>query len=87
MPTATQARSQLVARSMVPSPRSQALRPGTTLGPFTLTSVLGHGGTAMVFAAHDAERGRDVALKVLTSDADPVLGDRARKRLLAEART
>lgn len=63
-----------------------ALQPGHTLGRFVLGQPLGTGGTATVFAAHDTEANREVALKVLR-DADAWRSNSAvRRAFLAEAR-
>src|ERR1041384_590993 len=42
-----------------------ALGPGTRLGPYEIQSALGAGGMGEVYRAHDANLGRDVAIKVL----------------------
>lgn len=45
------------------------LAPGTALADrYEVREVLGHGGFAVVYLAHDRELGRDVALKVLRED-------------------
>ncbi len=57
---ARQAQSRaLAAEPTVP------LTPGTRLGRFELKDLLGRGGFSHVYAAHDTDAGRDVALKVL----------------------
>jgi tRNA A-37 threonylcarbamoyl transferase component Bud32 len=60
------------------------LPPGTRLGRYEVRRLLGHGGFGMVFAAHDVELDRDVALKILlpqhTVDAQIM------QRFLQEAR-
>jgi serine/threonine protein kinase/tetratricopeptide (TPR) repeat protein len=60
------------------------LKVGTRLGPYSIVSVLGHGGMGEVYRAHDARLGRDVAVKVLPSH---LAGDaQALQRFLREAR-
>ena len=53
-------------------------------GPYELRRVLGHGATGTVYAAHDAELDREVAVKILS----PTLANLpdARERFLREAR-
>ena len=41
------------------------LSPGTTLGVFEVSSLLGVGGFGEVYAARDSKLGRQVAIKVL----------------------
>ena len=51
-----------------------SLQPGTTLGPYEVTALIGQGGMGEVYRAHDTKLHRDVALKVLpqafTNDPD-----------------
>src|SRR5262245_7490186 len=46
-----------------------ALSAGTRLGGYEIVSLLGVGGMGEVYRAHDAKLGRDVAIKILPSDA------------------
>ena len=49
------------------------IAPGTTLGPYQISGVLGTGGMGEVYRAHDARLQREVAIKVLP---DGMAGDR-----------
>src|SRR6516165_4614170 len=75
-----------VPSSFLQSPpiTSTTLMPGTKLGPYSISSLLGVGGMGEVYRAHDSKLGRDIALKVLPSKtaANP---DRL-KRFQREAR-
>jgi serine/threonine protein kinase len=42
-----------------------ALKPGTRLGPYEITSAIGAGGMGEVYRARDSRLGREVAVKVL----------------------
>jgi WD40 repeat protein len=62
---------------------SNALAPGTRLGPYEIDSLIGAGGMGQVYRAHDPRLGRNVAIKTVTAGAtDP---DRLR-RFETEAR-
>ncbi len=43
-----------------------ALSPGTRLGSYEVTALIGQGGMGEVYRARDTKLGRDVALKVLS---------------------
>jgi serine/threonine protein kinase/Tol biopolymer transport system component len=50
-----------------------ALAPGTRLGPYEISTLLGAGGMGEVYLAHDPRLGRNVAIKILPAalSADP----------------
>ena len=60
-----------------------SLVPGSTLGPYTITAELGHGGMGVVYTAHDPRLKRQVAIKLLT--ADLTRDETAKQRFLQEA--
>jgi serine/threonine-protein kinase len=60
------------------------LASGTRIGPYEILRVLGAGGMGEVYAARDPRLARELAIKVLPSDA--IADDDARRRLLREAR-
>jgi len=63
---------------------SQTLTPGSQIGPYRVIGTLGAGGMGVVYRAHDARLGRDVAIKFLGEHLarDP----QSRARLKREAR-
>jgi Protein kinase domain len=63
---------------------SSELAAGARLGPFEIRSAIGAGGMGEVYRAHDGRLGRDVAIKILPSDA-PASSD-ALARFEREAR-
>ncbi len=63
-----------------------ALSPGTRLGPYALTALIGQGGMGEVYKARDTRLDRTVAIKVLLAHVaadDPDL----RQRFEREAKT
>ena len=62
--------------------RTDGFRAGDQLGRYVIERVLGAGGMGLVYAAHDPDLDRRVAIKVLRGDAS----DDSRVRLLREAR-
>jgi tetratricopeptide (TPR) repeat protein len=61
----------------------RALQPGDRLGRYTILEIMGVGGMGVVYAAHDGDLDRKVAIKLLRASGDAEL---ARARLLREAR-
>lgn len=63
------------------------LAPGTRIGPYEVRDALGAGGMGEVYRAHDAQLGRDVALKTLpqafVADAERVARFEREARILA----
>jgi len=66
-----------------PASAGAAPTPGDTVGRYVLDRVLGAGGMGVVYAAHDPDLERAVALKLLRAGRDDA---QARARLLREAR-
>ncbi|MDB4966544.1 MAG: serine/threonine protein kinase, partial [Myxococcales bacterium] len=56
---------------------------GEMIGRYRIVSQLGAGGMGIVYRAHDADLGRDVALKLVTTGEEPT--DTLASRLLREA--
>ncbi|NMD57169.1 MULTISPECIES: serine/threonine-protein kinase [Tsukamurella] len=56
----------------------EGTRSGSTLGPYEIGRLLGRGGMGEVYLAHDGQRDRDVALKLLHASAaeDPQFRER-----------
>ncbi len=63
------------------------MRPGTRLGPYEVTALIGEGGMGEVWCARDTTLGRDVALKVLpdsfVSDPDRLARFQREAKVLA----
>jgi serine/threonine protein kinase len=55
-----------------------------SIGRYSVTGLLGEGGMGVVYAAHDSQLGRSVAIKMIRATAD---SDLARDRLFREARS
>ncbi|HEY5949636.1 MAG TPA: protein kinase, partial [Kofleriaceae bacterium] len=60
------------------------LTPGTKLGRYVIRETLGIGGMGIVYAAHDPDLHRDVAIKVLRPELSRIDPD-ATKRIIREA--
>ncbi len=66
-------------------PKTVALPRGTELGRYVLLDRIGIGGMGEVYAAHDSELDRKVALKLLRAEPDEDDPEHLRLRLLREA--
>ncbi|MDB5079671.1 MAG: hypothetical protein JWP00_1595 [Chloroflexi bacterium] len=68
--------------------RSTNLLPGSRIGPYELTGVLGQGGMATVYKAYQASLDRQVAVKVMADRYanDPTFGERFRREARSIAR-
>ena len=68
--------------------RSEAIGPGGCIGRYSIREEIGHGGTAVVFRAHDADLDREVAVKVLHTyfNDEPLFAVRFRREAQAAAR-
>ncbi len=62
-----------------------SLEPGTRLGHYDITSLLGSGGIREVYRAKDHKRGRDVTIKVLREEL--ATGPERLRRFEQEARS
>ena len=61
-----------------------SLASGSSLGPYTITAELGHGGMGVVYTAQDPRLDRQVAIKVLPPDL--TRDETAKQRFLQEAK-
>ena len=64
---------------------SFTLAPGAQLGRYVIQATLGSGGMGVVYAAHDPELDRPIAIKVLRGAEGAMGGSAGRTRLLREA--
>jgi len=84
--------SEQTERTMAPKaqPKTAESRPlpelvGTELGPYKLTEIIGKGNSGVVFKAHDAEKDRVAAVKVLTPQF--TANDEQRQRFVRAMKT
>ena len=67
-------------------PRSERIvERSTRVGRYVISHQIGAGGMGIVYAAHDPELDRPVAVKLLRSDSDPRLRERLRREAQAMA--
>ena len=77
--------STTVAPSAPVAREGNVLKAGTNIGRFVVLGLLGKGGMGEVYAAHDPELNRNVAIKLLGGGADSASPE-ARGRFMREAR-
>ena len=88
-----QCRSQTVRKSLEPKAQQSLdtdarwTSEATRIGRFTLRRVVGRGGMAVVFAAHDPQLDREVAIKVVQARSLGIADSTPNKRLLQEAQS
>jgi eukaryotic-like serine/threonine-protein kinase len=78
---------ELVSSALGGSQDRSVIVPGSTVGRYRVTRLLGAGGMGIVYEAVDPELDRRVAIKVLRPDAGTEPVERLRSRLLREARS